>query len=384
MAAWCVVVQPAPQCLAYGVGMAGIDGSADSGSENFFIPEFGSNWRYGPDLAFGVSVYGNGGMNTNYPGGQIPQQSACASFRGGQGAPYNLMCGSGNLGVNLEQLMIAPYASWQAVKGHSFGVAPIIAYQRFKAEGLQAFDNPALSTSPGSVTNNGTADAWGIGVRLGYMGQFTDQFSVGAAWASKVSMGNFNSYQGLFAQQGAFDIPSNFTIGAAFRPTSQWLIAVDFERIFYDEAPSVSNPSAWIGYCAPPQMGGAGLSDYCLGGSSGAGFGWQNIDIWKIGIQYAPDDKWTLRAGYNYSDNPIQSQDVTFNILAPGVVKSQWTLGSSYRIDKVSEITGAFMYAQNNSVTGTSLLVGFGVPPTTTETIQMKEYQLGIAYSRKF
>jgi len=35
-------------------------------------------------------------------------------------------------------------------------------------------------------------------------------------------------------------------------------------------------------------------------------------------------------------------------------------------------------------VTGTSLLVGFGAPPTTTETISMKEYQLGVAYSRKF
>jgi hypothetical protein len=50
----------------------------------------------------------------------------------------------------------------------------------------------------------------------------------------------------------------------------------------------------------------------------------------------------------------------------------------------MSEITGAFMYAQNNSVTGQSLLQGFGAPATTTETISMKETQLGIAYVRKF
>jgi hypothetical protein len=42
------------------------------------------------------------------------------------------------------------------------------------------------------------------------------------------------------------------------------------------------------------------------------------------------------------------------------------------------------MYALNNSVTGPSLFIGFGAPPTTTETIQMKEYLLGVAYSRKF
>ena len=54
-----------------GSGLGNIDASVDSGSNNFFIPEFGINWRYSPELAFGVTVYGNGGMNTNYPGGQI-------------------------------------------------------------------------------------------------------------------------------------------------------------------------------------------------------------------------------------------------------------------------------------------------------------------------
>lgn len=362
---------------------ANIDANVDSGSNNFFIPEFGVNWKYSPDLALGVTVYGNGGMNTNYPGGQIPVQSACGQFRQGQGAPYNLLCGSGNLGVDLSQLMIAPYASWQFMKGQSVGIAPIIAYQRFRAEGLQAFDNPGFSSSPGNVTNNGYANSWGVGVRVGYMGQFTDQFAIGAAYASKINMGNFDKYKGLFAQEGGFDIPSSFTVGMALRPTNQWLFALDYERIFYDDAPSVNNPSNVIGFCLPPPQG-PGQRSNCLGGSNGAGFGWQNVDVWKIGVHYAMNDQWTFRAGYNHTDNPIRPQDVTFNILAPGVVKDQYSAGATYRIDKVSEITGAFMYAANSSVTGPSLFVGFGLPPTTTDSIQMKEYLLGIAYSRKF
>ena len=127
---------------------------------------------------------------------------------------------------------------------------------------------------------------------------------------------------------------------------------------------------------------GAGLRDYCLGGSSGAGFGWQDIDVWKVGVQYKFNDQWTVRGGYNHSDNPIRPQDVTFNILAPGVVKDQWSTGLSYKFNnKQSEITGAFMYALHNSVTGPSLFVPLGAPPTTTETIGMKEYLLGVAYS---
>jgi long-chain fatty acid transport protein len=272
--------------------------------------------------------------------------------------------------------MIAPYASWQFTKGQSIGIAPIVAYQRFRMEGLQAF--APFSTSPTNLTNNGYSDSWGVGVRVGYMGQFTDQIAVGAEYASKISMGDFGKYKGLFAEQGGFDIPSSFTVGAAVRPTSQWLIALDYERIFYDDAASVNNPSSLIGFCA------AGKAANCLGGPQGAGFGWQNVDVWKLGVQYAVNDKWTLRAGFNHSDNPIQAQDVTFNILAPGVVRDQYHLGATYAIDAKSEVTGAFMYAAKNSVTGTSLLVGFGLPPTTAEKIEMKEYLLGIAYSRRF
>ena len=366
-----------------GSGPANIDGYADSGSTNFFIPEFGVNWRYRPDVTLGLTVYGNGGMNTDYPGDQISAQSACAQFRGGQGAPYNLLCGSGSLGVDLMQLIVAPYAAWQFTKGHSIGIAPLIGYQRFRAEGLQAFDNPAFSSSPGNVTNKGYSDAWGFGARIGYMGQFTEQFAVGVSYSTKISMDNFDDYKGLFAQGGGFDIPSNFTVGMAFRPVKPLLIAIDFERIFYDDAPSVNNPSAWVGYCPPPPMG-AGQSQFCLGGDSGAGFGWQNVDVWKLGVQYDINERWTIRGGYNHTDNPIGPQDVTFNILAPGVVQDQWSLGTTYRLDDKSEITGAFMYAQNNSVTGSSLFVGFGLPPTTSETIAMKEYLLGIAYSRRF
>jgi len=366
-----------------GSGPAGLDGSATSGSTGFVIPEVGINWKYRPDLALGITVFGNGGMNTDYPGGQIPAASACASFNPGQPS-YNLLCGNGRLGVDLMQLMIAPYASWQFTKGHSIGIAPVFAYQRFSAEGLQAFDNPLMSTSPGSVTNNGYSDSWGAGVRIGYMGELSKQFAVGAAYASKISMGEFDGYKGLFAQAGKFDIPSNFTIGAELRLTEQWLFALDFERIFYSDAKSVSNPSSLLGYCLPPAMGGAGQTSNCLGGSDGAGFGWHDIDVWKVGVQYVLNPQWTLRGGYNHSGNPIQPQDVTFNILAPGVVQNQWSLGASWKITKQSEITGAFMYAQRNSVTGPSLFQGFGAPPTTTETISMKEYLLGIAYSHWF
>jgi len=358
-----------------GSGPAGIDGTSESGATSFFIPEFAYNQMISPELALGVTVYGNGGMNTSYPGGEIPSASACAGFNPAPG-PYNLLCGNGKLGVDLSQLVIAPTLAWKFSPEHSIGLSPLLGYQRFKADGLQAF--AGFSSDPANFTNNGYDSATGWGARIGYFGNLTKEISVGAAYSTKIAMSEFDKYKGLFAEQGGFDMPANWSVGVAFRPESAWLVAVDYKRIYYSGVKSVGNPSAVLVNCA-----GGDLSA-CLGGSNGAGFGWQDVGVWKIGVQYALDASLTLRAGYGRSDNPIRPEDVTINILAPGVVQNHYTFGATYALDKESEITGAFMYAQKNSVSGQSLFAQFGAPATTSEEISLSEYSLGIAYARKF
>jgi len=89
-----------------------------------------------------------------------------------------------------------------------------------------------------------------------------------------------------------------------------------------------------------------------------------------------------LRAGYNHSDNPIQARDVTFNILAPGVVQDHVTLGFTYNVGRTSEITMAYMHAFNNTVSGPANNPYFNVGGT--ETISLSENSLGIAWGTRF
>jgi long-chain fatty acid transport protein len=362
----------------------GLDGSADSGSNYFGIPEVAYNYMVWPDLSLGVTVYGNGGMNTDYPGGQLPSPGACGPATGpGTGfnpapGPYNLLCGNGSLGVDLSQLVVAPTAAWRFAPNQSIGIAPLFAYQRFKAEGLQAFEG--LSTNPSDVTNRGYDHSTGWGVRVGYFGQLTPQIAFGATYQSKISMGKFDKYQGLFADGGGFDIPSDWGVGIAVRPVPQWLLALDYERINYSDVKSVNNRSNLILQCA------GGDASACLGGSNGAGFGWQDVNVVKIGVEYELNPQWTLRAGYNHSDNPIEPQDVTINILAPGVVKDHATLGATWKWDPQNALTGAFMYAFNNDVQGASLFNNFFPPPQPNmqEKIQLREWSLGVQWAYRF
>jgi long-chain fatty acid transport protein len=346
-----------------GAGFPTLNGRVDSDSTNFFVPEIGFNRMLNPDLALGITVYGNGGMNTDYPQG---------NFNCGAGAA-NMLCGSGRLGVDLMQLIVAPTVAYKVAPNHAIGVAPLFGYQRFKAEGLQAFDNapgfPPFTSSPGNVTNRGYDSSTGYGARFGYQGR-AGSVSFGAAYATRMRMSEFKKYQGLFAEKGDFDIPSHYAAGVAVDATPAITLAFDYQRINYSEVASVGNPST---------------NQAPLGASNGPGFGWQDINVYKLGVNWRATPGLILRAGYNHGDNPIQSRDVTFNILAPGVIQDHYTLGLTYGVATNSELTVAFMYAPKQSVTGSSLFNGvLGAGAAGTEKIEMHEYSLGIAYGMRF
>ncbi|MCW5636745.1 MAG: outer membrane protein transport protein [Rubrivivax sp.] len=348
----------------FGAGFATLNGQVTSDKTTFYVPEAGFNHLLNPNLSLGLTVYGNGGMNTTYPQG---------SFNCGAG-PANMLCGSGTLGVDLSQLIVAPTLAWKPAPDHSIGVALLLGYQRFKAEGLQAFDNapgfPPFTQSPGFVTNNGYDSSTGVGVRVGWLGRLLPALRVGVAYAPKMNMGRFDKYRGLFAGAGDFDIPSHFGAGIAYQPVPSVTVALDATRIKYSDVPAVHNPSS---NAAP------------LGAANGPGFGWQDIDIFKLGVAWQATPALTLRAGYNRGDNPIGGADVSFNILAPGVMTDHYTAGFTFAISPTNEITGALMVAPRKTVSGSSFFNAvLGPGAGGNETIGMKQSSFGLAWALKF
>jgi len=335
--------------------------TSDSNSNYFLVPEFGYNRMVNNDLALGVTVYGNGGMNSDYS----------------EVAPgVNLLGGAGSLGVDLMQLIVAPTAAYKVNANHSIGISPLLGYQRFKAEGLQAF--ALISTDPtgATVTNAGYDDSFGYGVRVGYMGKITPTVTIGAAYASKMNFEEFDKYAGLFAEAGDFDIPENYNIGVAWQATPVVKLALDYQRINYSGVNSVSNPSTNFFPCF-----GGDPTNGCLGLSNGAGFGWSDIDVWKLGVEYKYSNNLTLRGGWNHGENPISPRDVEFNIIAPGVIENHLTLGLTYTTASGGELTMAYMHGFKNDVSGPSYF--FDSTGAPVDKIEMYQNAIGIQYSWK-
>jgi len=306
--------------------------SVESGKSAFLIPEFGYNVSLSDKLALGLTVYGNGGMNTSY----------APSF-----GDMNIFGGTGKLGVNLMQLIVAPTVAYKLADNHSLGLSPLLVYQQFEAYGL---DGPGFG-----LENQGKDNSTGIGVRLGYMGQFGDAVTVGASYSPKINMSRFKDYANLFAENGDFDIPENYALGVAVKVTPAVQVALDYTRINYSGVASIGNAS----------------SD-----PAAPGFGWQDVKTVKLGVQWQMNNQWTLRAGYNHGTNPIQPADAFLNILAPGVIKSHITVGGTYAMSTNEELTFAAWHGKKNTVTGPSM--------AGPVSIAMSQNGFGLQYSRKF
>ena len=338
-----------PKRSAVTMGQAGLS-ETQSDSNYFLVPEFGYNRSIDAKTSFGLTVYGNGGMNTNYP---IP-----------------LMGGSGRTGVDLMQLIVAPTVAYKLNDNQSVGVSPLLVYQKFKAEGLQQF---------GLTPNKGSDSSTGVGIRVGYFAKLTDQMSLGASYSPKINMSKLDKYASLFVNQGDFDIPANASIGLAMQATPTVKLAVDYQNIKYGSVPAIANSSQNILACY------GGDTTQCLGASKGPGFGWSDVNVVKLGAEWSYSSVVTWRLGFNKSTNPVKATDVTFNVLAPAVMTKHYTVGGTYKLDKDAELTWAYMYAPKNTVSGDSLFATMsGHPGAWQDTVRMSQQSLGVQYGWKF
>jgi long-chain fatty acid transport protein len=323
-------------------------GTVESDSQWFVIPAFGFNKMLNDTSSLGVSIFGNGGMNTDYN---------TSTFHG-----------SSPTGVDLMQLFITPTYAIKLHPKHAVGISPILAYQSFQAKGLDAFQG--FSTNPSNLTDKGHDKSFGYGARIGYLGEVLQNLFLGASYQTRIFMSKFNEYKGLFAEHGDFDIPSTWTVGLAYKATPALTFAADVQTIYYSEVDSIANPLN-----ARKLMQGKTP----LGAYNGAGFGWDDMTVFKFGVQWQSSKDWIWRGGFSYGEQPIPDSQVLFNTLAPGVIETHATLGVTKKIGDNHELDFAIMRAFEKDVKGPNPM-----DPQQTIKLKMDQWEFSVGYTYKF
>jgi long-chain fatty acid transport protein len=392
-------------------------GRYDSNGDWFLIPSFGYNYEIDAQQTIGVAVYGNGGLNTDYrdrpvwenfaaapnqlaiPPGTTPPPGTIASPNGflftqtnppvpvtdpsvppppnGNNVnPGGFLTATTPTGVNLEQLFIEiPYTFKLGDGKQSFGIAPVLAIQSFEAEGLEPFR--AASLYPDQVTNNGAEWSYGGGLHFGWYGELNDQLALGLSYRTKMWMTDLDDYKGLFADGGDFDIPAMFNLGVAYKPVPEVTLAFDYQRIFYDEVAAISNSND---NDLTPCFSPGPKPPFCLGGADGLGFGWESMDVFKVGVLYDVDPKLSLMGGVSYNTDFASGRQALFNILAPATPRWHLTLGASYRFTDRDEFALAFSYMPEEELSGTSP----SITQSQSGSIYMEQMDIQIGWNHRF
>ena len=368
-------------------------GKYDSDGDWFLIPSFGYNREIDSRSTIGVALYGNGGMNTEYKGRPVWENFAFPpnTTVDEQGnpigndptcrAPNNVNpCGvftaTTPTGINLEQLFIEiPYTYKIGDGKQSIGVAPVFAVQKIEVQGLQTFR--AASVNPEAVSNNDDEYSYGIGVHFGWYGEITDQLAAGLSYRTKTYMSEFDDYKGLFAGGGEFDIPAMFNLGLAYKAKPNLTLAFDYQHIFYDEIDAIANSNDKD---LSPCFTQSPKPAFCLGGDDGLGFGWDSLDVFKLGLRYDHNEKMSFMGGVSYNTDFISGRQALFNILAPATVRWHFTLGASYRHSASDEFNIAFAYMPEEEISGTSS----SITQAQTGNIYMEQKDIEISWSHRF
>lgn len=317
-------------------GNDGRSGKTHASKQLGILPSFGFT-THAPDSkwAFGFGLIGIAGFRTDYP--SDPDSIIFDTPPNGFGRIYTdhrvtkipvamayEVSDNFSLGLSLNgyiaELAIAPlpYEVYDTVGGND--------NLRFYPQGDGMVTSYAFSVQPSfqyTPTPNIT-----IGGSITTEQDF-DPFE----WNSTIANPNdpdFGTHRDL---EFDLDGPMNATIGAGIRLSDNTKIALDIMWIKYDGVAGFGSPGGIVNRTVNP-------------------FGWEDVWVYKIGIQHQLNDTLTLRAGYNYSDIPMPGKNTLTATGAPAMFQHHLTAGLGIKVNESLTANLGFYWAPKASRKG--------------------------------
>jgi long-chain fatty acid transport protein len=275
--------------------------------------------------------------------------------------------GLGRLSANVEIYQIAPTLSYQCTEHLAIGFAPTLTMGRLFASPL--FLGPQNDADGNGYatwsTGVGTRLIWGGGFQVGAYYTTDTNWQFGASIKSPQWMEPFR-YKSEDSLGRPMDIkfrmnyPMIASIGVAYTGFDRWLLACDVRYFDYTDTDGFRN----LGFS-----------------STGAlrGIAWNSIMAVAFGAQRELNERWTIRGGYCFNENPIGCNAVQYNVASPVIIQHTLQMGFTRTFPKNLLFTVAYAHGFENSVTGPMYsttnvkLAGTSVTSTTSADVLSME-----------
>ncbi|HEY9199172.1 MAG TPA: outer membrane protein transport protein [Gammaproteobacteria bacterium] len=374
---------------------------AESGGTAYYMPAVGFV-RKREGLTYGLGMYGQGGMGTEYNGGTFLGMGANLENRSELSVGRVIAPLSFNVNDKLTvggsvDFVWAGLDLRMAMSGAQFGDLATPGQQNIGtasgslATAVGAFGMPVnyayFDFSNGSRFS-GKARGYGGAAKLGATYKLSKRLTFGAAYHSETHLGDMHTDDAKISvnldnggtptnveltgkiKVNDFQWPSTYAIGAAFQATDKLLLVGDIKRLNWADTMQDFSMSFTADQSAGNDLSGAfGPGADLRGGTLDATLfqRWDDQTVYQIGGAYQVDKQLTLRAGYNYADNPVPDQYL--NALFPAIVESHITAGFGYGFTDKQTIDFSLQHAPEVSNTNPGIPAS-GIPAVTSRHSQ--------------
>ncbi|MBX3727314.1 MAG: hypothetical protein KF823_15510 [Xanthomonadales bacterium] len=220
----------------------------------------------------------------------------------------------------LQQDVVSPGVMAQTRLGQ-VEVGAVFAYQRFASWDMGAF-GARQAAGPGLVDPLGGRPeaAFGQGVRLGLSGDLGERLGYAFSYRSRIDMDAFNSFRGVYAEPGRFDIPAEVGTRLSWKLGTTTAVALGVDQIQYSGVKPFLSPSLPNRFLA------------LLGDATSPSFRWRDLNVYSAEWRWLPtaQDSFTLR--YSTSQQPVPTAPALRRALDEGASPHQYGIGYLRRL----------------------------------------------------
>jgi len=332
-----------------------------------YLPAIGMVWgKEDSKHTFGVSAFGISGFGVTFPENNNYPQDLMGNFNPNYNPnavsnPINFpqfAGGFGHIESDYMLLQVSGTYAYELTDKISIGIQP-----NFNYAALELNPNPiAPPDFPASMGGTGkgypkadSTPAFGYGAQVGIFYDSGSGLKLGASYKTNQTFGEFefdNEYlDGTEARDVNFqmDYPAIVSLGLGYSFTN-FDFAFDFRRVLYENTEGFE-ASGW-------EIGSNGFPTGAV-----KGFGWQDISILSVGLQYKGINRLPLRIGYTYSTNPIDEELAFFSTPATAIIKNAYQFGLSYEINDNWRLDAVYHYGDSDGATEGNLLSPMNISP---------------------
>ncbi|HSH28276.1 MAG TPA: outer membrane protein transport protein [Thiohalobacter sp.] len=353
---------------------------AESDGTAYAMPAAG--WvRKNNGLTYGIGVYGQGGMGTEYDASSFLGNPALDTYGVQSNLDNRTELSVGRVILPLafdvnERLVVGGSVDfvWAGLdlqmaineaqfndltgtrNGGTASGSLITAYQGM-AGMINEFHYGYFDFSNGNDFT-GQARGYGYAGKLGAVFKLSDRLSVGATYHSETELGDMKTSGaevafGVGMWGGPMEIPvsgeirvrdfqwpETYGIGVAWQATDDWFFTGDIKRIEW----AASMESFDMAFIADANQADANAAAFAGQSMDVSLFQrWDDQVVYQFGGAWRWSPKLTLRAGANLADNPVP--DTFLNALFPAIVENHYTVGFGYRFSMDQSVDFSLQHA---------------------------------------